>query len=226
MKNGVGSGSENNKNTKTPTQQNMKMHTFLMIGLTTLLASATQGQEQLAKRMQDARAETALTSEQLKETLSALNALTQQKEGDLRPTFKTFAAAVTNTASAAATTAARVQWMDSDGQKYFKDWQDTITSIASQSLRKKSQKRLEVVRADFDNVKKELKEASMKFKPFLSDLTDIQKTVAMDVTAAGVKSVRSTVRSANSNHEFVNRTINSALKEMDKMQKELSPEAK
>ena len=204
----------------------MKNKILFTISLATVLASTTQAQEQLATSMRDARVETARTSEQLKETMSALNALTQQTQGDLRPAFNIFAATVTNTASAAATTAARVQWMDSDGQKYFKDWQDTITSIANQSLRKKSQKRLEVVRADFDEVKKELKEASLKFKPFLSDLADIQKTVAMDVTAGGVKSVRSTAKSANWNHQSVNRAINSALKEMDKMEKALSPEAK
>ena len=206
----------------------MKKKILLMIGLATLLASTTQAysQEQLAKSIQDARTETARTSQQLKETMSALNALAGQTQGDLRPAYIAFAAAVTNTVSAAATTAARVQWMDGDGQNYFKNWQDTVASIANQSLRKKSQKRLEAVRADFDEVKKELKEASVKFKPFLSDLADIQKTVAMDVTAAGVKSVRSTVKSANWNHQSVNRAINSALKEMDKMEKSLSSEAK
>ena len=206
----------------------MKKQTLYMIGLATLLASATQAysQEQLAKSTQEVRDETAKTSLQLTTTLGALNGLTQKTEGDLRPAYNTFAEAVTNTFSAAAITAARVQWMDGDGQKYFKDWQDSITGIANQSLRKKSQKRLETVRANFDDVKKELKEASAKFKPFLSDLSDIQKTVAMDVTAAGVKSVRSTVRSANSNYKSVDRAINSAIKELEKMAKSLSPEAK
>jgi len=206
----------------------MKKQTLFRIGLATLLASATQAysQEQLAKSIQEARGETARTSEQLKATLSALNALTQKTQGDLRPAYDAFASEVTNTVTAAATTAARVQWMDGEGQQYFKDWQNTITSIAKESLRKKSQKRLESVRADFEEVKKELKDASAKFKPFLSDLSDIQKTMASDVTAAGVKSVRSTAKSANSNHRSVDRAINSALKEMDKMEKALSPEAK
>jgi hypothetical protein len=206
----------------------MKKQTLFTIGLATLLASATQAysQEQLAKSMQEVRDETAKTSLQLTTTLGALNALTQKTEGDLRPTYNTFAAEVTNTISAAAITAARGTWMDGDGQQYFKQWQDTITGIANQSLRKKSQKRLETVRRDFDEVKKELKEASAKFKPFLSDLSDIQKTVAMDVTAAGVKSVRSTVRSANSNYKSVDRAINSAIKELEKMAKALSSEAK
>ena len=58
------------------------------------------------------------------------------------------------------------------------------------------------------------------------DLSDIQKTLALDVTADGVKSVRSTVKSANWNYQSVNRTITSAIKELEKMAKALSPEAK
>ena len=206
----------------------MKKQNLFMIGLATLLASATQAysQEQLAKSIQEARAETARTSLQLKATLGALNGLTQKTEGDLRPAYNTFAAEVTNTEAAAETTAARVKWMDGEGQDYFKEWQNTITTIANKSLRKKSQKRLESVRSDFDEVKKELKEAGVKFKPFLSDLSDIQKTLASDVTAAGVKSVRSTVKSANWNYQSVDREINSAIKELEKMAKALSPEAK
>ena len=206
----------------------MKEQTLFTIGLATLLASAPQAysQEQLAKSTQETRDETARISLQLKATLGALNALTQKTQGDLRPAYNTFAAEVTNTVAAAATTAARVQWMDGEGQQYFKNWQDTITSIANESLRKKSQKRLETVRSEFDDVKKELKEASAKFKPFLSDLSDIQKTLASDVTAAGVKSVRSTVKSANWNHQFVDNAIKAALKDMDKMEKALSSEAK
>ncbi len=205
----------------------MKKKILLTIGLATLLAPATQAsQEQLATSIRDARVETTRTAEQLKATVSALNALTSQKKGDLRPAYDAFCAEVAKTESAATTTAARVRWMDGDGKEYFKDWQSTITSIANESLRKKSQKRLETVRAGFDEVKTELKQASEKFKPFLSDLSDIQKTLAADVTAAGVKGVRSTVRSANTDHESVHDAINSALKEMDKLVKQLSREAK
>jgi DNA polymerase III delta prime subunit len=200
----------------------------MTIGLATLLASVPQAysQEQLAKSMQDVRAETILTSEQLKATLRALNGIAEQKKGDLRPAFNTFAAEVTNTATKAAITAARVKWMDEDGQNYFKEWQNTITSVANESLRKKAQARLEEVRGQFDEVKKELKEASSKFKPFLSDLSDIQKTVAMDVTADGVKAARSTIKSANRNHNEVNKAISSAIDGLGKMEKALSPDAK
>jgi DUF2959 family protein len=204
----------------------MKKQTLFIIGLATLLASATQAnQQQLARSIKDTHAETTRTSDQLKTTLNALNALTKQSKGDLRPAYNAFSSEVTKTQAAADWTNTRVQWMGSDGRQYFHTWQTTINGIANESLRKKAQKRLDAVKVSYDKVAVSLQQASDKFKPFLSDLVDIQKTLAADVTPGGVKAIKSTVRSANWNHQSVNSAINSALKEMDKMEKSLSSEA-
>jgi hypothetical protein len=205
----------------------MKSKILMTFGLATLLASATQAsQDQLARSLQDAQVETTRTSDQLKATLVALNDLTAQKQGDLRPAYNTYCAEVAKTESAAAWTRTRVQWMASDGRKYFQDWQATVNGIANESLRKKAQKRLDTVRKSYDKVEASLQLAAEKFRPFLSDLADIQKALATDVTAGGVKAIKSTVRSANWNHQYVDKAIQSALKEMGRMEKALSPEAK
>lgn len=198
-----------------------------MIGLATLLASATQAsQEQLARSVREVRIETTRTAEQLKSTLNALTALTAQKEGDLRPAYRAFAAEVPKTEAASGATRTRVLWMSGDGREYFKDWQETVNAISNKSLQKKAQKRLDSVRTSYDKVEASLQQAGEKFKPFLSDLSDIQKALARDVTAGGVKALKGTVKSANWNHQFVDKAINSALKEMDKMENALSSEAK
>jgi hypothetical protein len=197
----------------------------LSVGLltsTTLLAN----QQQLAASIKDTRVETLRTSEQLKATLSALNALTKQKKGDLRPAYNTYCSEVSRTAAAAACTHTRLQWMGSDGRKYFQDWQNTVNGIANESLRKKSQKRLDAVQKSYDKVGASLQQAGVKFVPFLSDLSDIQKALATDVTAGGVKAIKSTVKSANWNHQYVDDAITSALKEMGTMEKALSSQAK
>ncbi len=205
----------------------MKKKILFTLGLATLLASATQAsQEQLARSIKDAQVETTRTSEQLKATLSALNALTAQKKGDLRPAYNAYSSEVARTESAAAWTRTRVQWMGGDGRKYFQDWQTTVNGIANESLRKNAQKRLNAVQKSYDKVEASLKLAGEKFAPFLSDLSDIQKALATDVTAGGVKAIKSTVKSANWNHQYVDKAVQSALKEMGKMEKALSPEAK
>jgi len=205
----------------------MKKKILLTIGLATLLASATQAsQEQLARSIRDTHLETSRTSEQLKATLAAINALTKQTKGDLRPVYNNYCEEVSKTQAAALWTKTRVQWMAGDGRKYFQDWQSTVNGIANESLRKKAQKRLDTVSANYAKVEKALQQASDKFKPFLSDLEDIQKALASDVTPGGVKAIKSTVRSANWNHQFVDKSIQTALKEMDKMEKALYSEAK
>jgi gas vesicle protein len=115
--------------------------------------------------------------------------------------------------------------MGGDGRKYFQDWQGTVSSITNPSLRKKAQKRLDSARDSYDKVEATLKEASDEFKPFISDLSDIQKALASDVTPGGVDAIRSVVSSANKNHKTVNETINKALKELEKMAKSLSSHA-
>ena len=205
----------------------MKKNILLMIGLATLLASATQAsQEQLARSIKDAHVETTRTDAQLKATLEALNGLTKQKTGDLRPAYNTYCSEVAKTEAAAGWTRTRGQWMATDGRKYFQDWQSTVNGIANESLRKKAQKRLDAVKVSYGKVEASLKLAGEKFRPFLSDLGDIQKALATDVTAGGVKAIKSTVSSANWNHQYVDKAIKAALKEMDKMEKALSPEAK
>jgi hypothetical protein len=204
----------------------MKKQTLIIIGLAALLVSTTQAsQDQLAKSIQDTRAEAGRTSEQLKATLTSLNALTSQKEGDLRPAYNAYCKEVTQTEAAAGWTRTRVQWMAGDGRKYFQNWQNTIDSISNEGLRKKAQKRMDAVRKDYDKIEVSLGQASDKFAPFLSDLGDVKKALAADVTAGGVKAIKSTVRSANWNLQYVDKAVKSALKNMDKMQKALSSEA-
>jgi hypothetical protein len=194
-----------------------------MIGLGLLMASATQAsQEKLAQSIRETQLETAKTSGQLGATLSTLNALTKQTKGDLRPTYEKFCAEVTNTLAAAAVTRTRAQWMETDGQQYFKNWQETINGIVNESLRKKAQKRMNAVQEDYNKAKESLTLAGQKFTPFLSDLGDIQKALATDVTAGGVKAIRGTVKTANWDHQFVDKAIKSALKNLGRVQKGLS----
>lgn len=205
----------------------MKTHTLFVMGLAAALAiSAQASQEQLAVSTKEVRAETARTADQLVATLFALNALTSQKEGDLRPAYDKFVAEVKRTQTAADSTRARTGWMSGDGRKYFEDWQATVNSISNKSLQKKGQKRLDAVRASYDKVEASLVQAGTKFAPFLSDLADIQKVLEQDLTAGGVKAIRSTVKSATWNHQFVANAVNKTIKELDNMAKQLSSQAK
>jgi hypothetical protein len=85
---------------------------------------------------------------------------------------------------------------------------------------------MDAIRKDYDKVEAHLVQAGEKFRPFLAGLTDIQKALATEVTAGGVKAIKSTVSSANWNLQYVDNAIKFAVKSMYKTQKALSSEAK
>lgn len=209
----------------------MKHSHFRMCGIVALslgmLTSTAFGasQQQLAASISDARNEALRTHDQLTSTLNALTALSKQSSGDLRPAYDAFAAEIPKTEAAAQTTRTRVSWMQGDGQRYFDGWQADINTISNESLRKKAQKRFNSVKKSYDKVAVEMKEGAEKFQPFLSDLKDVQKTLANDITPGGVKAVKSTVRSANWNYKSVNASIDDAVSEMTKMEKALSSQS-
>jgi len=204
----------------------MKRQSLLTLGLVFIVAGAAYaGQDRLATSIRDTRAEATTTSSQLNSTLAALNALVAQKKGDLRPAYEAFQSEIPKTESAAATTKARLKSMSDDGDAYFGDWQKTINDISNTSVQKKAQKRLNKARESYNKVEVALTSAGDKFRPFLSDLTDVQKALSQDVTAGGVKTVKPIVKSANWNYKGVQGAIDQALRELDKMEKALSGEA-
>ncbi len=210
------------------------MKTFLKHILTLLAAAGAfaatlqASQEQLAASIKDARTEAQNAEVQLKTTVDALNALNElarEKKGDIKAAYQVFAAELPKTEAAANWARTRLQWMTGDGQKYFDTWQATVGSINNESLRKKAQKRLDTVKANYDKLGKALKKASDKAQPFLSDLQDVQKALANDVTPDGLKSVRSVIDDANWNYKFVNSAMEDARKSMKKMEESLASQA-
>ena len=99
-------------------------------------------QSELAGSVDEIRLETIHTRDQLQATVDALDALTKQKSGDLRPAYDKFVDEWQKTHDAADQTVARASDMESASKDYFGTWQTEIAGISNDSLRSKSQRRL------------------------------------------------------------------------------------
>lgn len=179
-------------------------------------------QAKLAESIAVIQTETTATRDQLQATLNALNALTKQEKGDLKPTFEAYAAQVKKTHAVAEQTAARIKAMQDASKEYFGAWKTQINEINNESLRKKGVKRMDAVLENYNDVIKSLQDASEKFKPFLSNLDDVQKMLANDITPGGVKAIRSVASDANWNMKKVRSSISDAVEELGDMAKSLS----
>ena len=208
----------------------MKAQFLLQAILATALSlstvgSATAGQDKLAAAMRETRDEVIQTRDQLQTTVNSIDALVKQKKGDLRPAYDDFAAQVTKTQASAATNKSRVQKMQTEAKAHFSSWQTELDSINNQKLKNKGTKRLQNVQKSYNQVLNQLEAASIKFDPYLSDLADMKKMLANDLTPDSVKGMRGTVGDAKFHLQNVRRPLYDAIKELDKMQKTLTTSA-
>jgi hypothetical protein len=202
------------------------MPAICALALAVLPTTALQAnQEKVAAAIRDTRAETLQTGQTLRAAVEALDAMAALKTGDLKPAYAAFVDKVGGTRAAADVTRQRVDMMSANSAKYFQTWQETVNGISNASLKKSAQKRLDTVKVSFDKIYGSLQQATQKFGPFLSDLNDVQKALALDTTPGGVKSVKDVVSSAKSNFNKVAEAVNAAIAEMTRVEKALSTQA-
>ena len=187
-----------------------------------IAASAWAGQEKLAAAMRDTREEIIQTRDQIQTTVDSISALVNQKKGDLRPAYEKFEAQVAKTQAAAVATKARAQKMETEAATHFSAWRTELDTINNAKLKAKGVKRQESVEKSYNRVTKQIQEAAEKFDPYLSDLADMKKMLANDLSSNGVKALRGTVADVKFHLTFVRRPINDAIQELDRMQKTLT----
>jgi SMC interacting uncharacterized protein involved in chromosome segregation len=158
--------------------------------------------------------------------MKSLNALMASRPGeDLRPAYQAYVQNVEKTRQAADTTRRRYEQMNADSNNYFSTWRADNRKIANRDIRAKANQRLEQVRQEYRGSVASLKAAAEQFRPFLSDLTDIQTALSNDLTGKGLSSLSATAKKANFDHDQVQREINEAASHLNAMRTALLPVA-
>ena len=194
----------------------------IMLGVAVACLPAEAGQEKLAADLAKTSQEVGRTRDQLQSTIDVLTKLVGQKSGDLKPAFEAYRAEVVKTKKVAEATTATAVEMQKQSDAYFGEWQKEISGVSNASLRKKGQKRMDAVKKNYTEAAKSLETAAGKFAPFLSDLADIDKILTNDLTAGGIKAIKSTVSSAKFNMTNVRRSIQTAMTSLNEMSAQLN----
>jgi len=204
----------------------MKTVSLFRFALAAMTAGATSalfaGQEALNASIQSSRTETILTHNELAANLKALNALVEQKEGDLRPAFNAFTTSLKGTRAASERTLKRVAGLHAEGEQHFSTWQAEVETISDEGIRTRALKRIAAARANWNAAAGALQEATVQFPALLGYLADIEKALSYDLTAEGVKSVRGTARSANDAFGRIQQLSEKAVRELDELSASMS----
>ncbi len=146
-------------------------------------------------------------------TLAALNDIVNNPQGDLAPKFQKFNESVNDLQSAAINVSNRVAEMRASGADYFKDWDQQVAQIKNEDIKNRSVERKNQVQKEFTDIKLAYTQASMAFRPFMSDLMDIQSALRTDLTAGGVAAVKGAADKANADGAELKTSVNTLGKE-------------
>lgn len=134
---------------------------------------------------------------QIEGTLNALNELLDRPQADLRRQFRTFTSELDTLDSMARRISSQAEAMNSRGAAYFEQWNQDLATIQNEDIRSRSQARQQEVAARFQQIAASYAEAKTAFQPFMSDLRDLQRFLATDLTPGGIASAKKIAAKVN-----------------------------
>jgi len=130
------------------------------------------------------------------ESLADLNDLVSNPYSDLRPQFKRFNNAVDELGESVKDVAGKAGEMKSQGKDYFARWDKESAQIQNEDIRTRSETRRNEVASRFDRISEQYDETRTAFRPFMSDLRDVQKFLSTDLTTDGLAAIKDSAAKA------------------------------
>jgi len=130
------------------------------------------------------------------ESLADLNDLVSNPYPDLRKQFAKFNDAVNDLGDSEKDIAGKAGEMKAQGADYFASWDKESAQIQNEDIRSRSETRRNEVASRFDRISQQYDETKAAFRPFMSDLRDVQKFLSTDLTAGGLAAIKDTAAKA------------------------------
>jgi uncharacterized coiled-coil protein SlyX len=151
------------------------------------------------RSLQKAAMEVQAETREIDVTLAALNDLVSKPEADLKPQFQRFSSALKRlTESAEQTDRTRLR-MEEKSAEYFEAWDQQAAGIHYGKVREQTEARRAEVTNRFHAVNSRYLEAQAVVWPLITYFNDIRTALSVDLTAAGLDSVKDIVSNADQN---------------------------
>ena len=123
-------------------------------------------------------------------TMTALSDVAATANSDPRKAFEKYSKNVAKLESTANSIRKRAQSMKEQGQAYFKQWETELTQVNSPEIRSLAEQRKAELQGTFDSIRKYTEPLKAQFEPWMSNLKDLDKYLANDLTIAGVDAAK------------------------------------
>lgn len=186
----------------------------LTAGMVGCATSGYEKSEKTSNSLQKAASEIQEGKEQVDAVLVALTDLVQNPAEDLRPQYKTFSKAYAKLVSISDTVDAKAKDMSASGQRYTTQWDTELAEIQNEDIHTRSEARRVAVSASLEKVKRQYQQTKTDFAPFMSDLKDVEKALSLDLTQAGLGTVRKVAKTTNSHGVDLQKSLDTLIWDM------------
>ncbi|HXY13642.1 MAG TPA: DUF2959 family protein [Terriglobales bacterium] len=161
----------------------------LVVSADTLKQSAELG-KRTAKTSRDVDKYVA----QLDKAEVALSALSGAQGKNLKKRYESFSKEVKNLEEAQKHATSDINEMQSNKEKYFSSWDESIAKISSPQLKQASVERRSKAIKDHDELTANLSDVGRELQPFMTSLHDVQTFLAADLSPANVSKASEMIR--------------------------------
>ena len=201
--------------------------TVLLTGLASLLSGcATAGYKQADKTgegIAQYRSEVVNVKRAVDSTLTCIDQIEITANTNPRGAFERFAKSVSSLEAAAAKAAKRGAQMKSQGEAYFRQWEEQLAQVNNPQIKQLAKERKAKLWEAFDSIKKVAEPLQTKFDPWLADLKDLQRYLSNDLTVAGVDASRNLFAKAKADGAEVDKAMDALVAELNTIAATLTP---
>ena len=170
---------------------------FGCFGCANTMQFGTPPREAMAKRVDDTAAQVAEVKGRMDVAERALNDIANHPSPDLKRQFNSFSDALDKFEAESNKLRAEVEQMEAGGREYLVTWDREIATIQDEDLRNRTAERRQDVAGRIDALHERYIAAREAIAPVVHRFQEIETALKVDLTAAGVDTVRASVRNTD-----------------------------
>jgi hypothetical protein len=160
------------------------------------------------------------------DTMKALDQVSMSATTDPRKPFEQYSKDVANLESAADKARKSSQEVKEQGKAYFAQWEKQLAEVKNPDIRALAVERKAKLQAAFDTIRQLAEPLKAQFDPWLSDLKDLQKYLANDLTIAGVDAAKGLFVKTEAEGREVQKSMDALVAELNTVAATITPAKK
>ena len=210
----------------------MKTNSILLT-LTTLTAAALLGgcgtpagykqADKTGAGIAEFRAEIGHGKQAIDAAMESLEQITLTATTDPRKAFEQYSKSVAKLDSTAAKARKRSQEMKEQGKAYFAQWEKQMAEVKNPEIQNLALARRAKLQEAFDAIAKVAEPLKSQFDPWMSDLKDLERYLANDLTIAGVDAAKTLIAKTQDEGRHVQKSMDALVAELNTVAATITP---